>query len=149
MKILLSSGSLYTLPLAKTFHIASETGYDGMEVIICETIRSDGGYSLLRNLREILPIYVLHAPFHVIPGWGDRVTALRKTVELAKGISVPMVSFHPPKWLDLEIMFWRWMYTIKDFQGELGGGEVAIAMENTKERDVVEICYFSFYDSSF
>jgi sugar phosphate isomerase/epimerase len=130
MKILLSSGSLYTLPLAKAFHIASETGYDGIEVIISETIGEDGGYGLLRNLKEILPIYVLHAPFHVIPGWGDRITSLRKTIELAKKISVPMVSFHPPKWLDLEIKFWRWMYSVTDFQGELGRGEVVIAMEN-------------------
>jgi sugar phosphate isomerase/epimerase len=130
MKILLSSGSLYTLPLAKAFHIASETGYDGMEVIISESFEQDEGYRLLRNLKEILPVYVLHAPFHVVPGWGDRIRALRKTVELARRISVPMVSFHPPKWLALEITFWRWMYTIGDFQGELGVGEVAIAMEN-------------------
>jgi len=88
----------------------------------------------LRNLSEILPIYVLHAPFHVIPGWGDRITALRKTIELAERISVPMVSFHPPKWLDLEMKFWRWMYTVRDFQGELGGGKVAIAMENMPYR---------------
>jgi len=134
MKILLSSGCLYTLPLAKTFHIAFETGYDGMEVIICETIGSDGGCSLLRNLSEILPIYVLHAPFHVIPGWGDRITALRKTIERAERISVPMVGFHPPKWLDLEITFWRWMYMVRDFQGELGGGKLAIAMENMPYR---------------
>lgn len=130
MKILLSSGSLYTLPLEKAFYMAADTGYDGMEVIISESFGQDDGYSLLSNLREILPVYVLHAPFHVIPGWGNRITALRKTVEVAKEIPVPIVSFHPPKWLDLEITFWRWMYTIEDFQEELGGGEVAIAMEN-------------------
>ena len=130
MKILLSSGSLYTLPLGKAFHIASETGYDGMEVIIPETLGQDEGYSLLSNLKEIVPIYVLHAPFDLIPGWGDRITALIKTIELAKRISIPMVNFHPPRWFDLEIKFWRWMYTVRDFQRELGGGKVTIAMEN-------------------
>jgi sugar phosphate isomerase/epimerase len=134
MKILLSSGSLYTLPLEKAFQIASETGYDGMEVIISERFGQDEGFSLLSNLKQVLPIHVLHAPFHVIPGWGNRKTALLKTIELAKRISVPMVNFHPPRWLDLEIKFWRWMYTVGDFQGELGGGKVAIAMENMPYR---------------
>ncbi len=132
MKILLSSGSLYTLPLERAFHIASETGYDGMEVIISENFGQDKGYSLLRDLKEIMPIYILHAPFNLIPGWGDRITALIKTIDLAKRISVPMVNFHPPKWLDLEIKFWRWMYTVGDFQRELGG--VTIAMENMPYR---------------
>jgi sugar phosphate isomerase/epimerase len=134
VKILLSSGSLYTLPLERAFHIASETGYNGMEIIISENFGQDKGYSLLRDLKEIMPIYILHAPFHVIPGWGDRITALRKTVDLAERISVPMVNFHPPKWLDLEIKFWRWMYTVGDFQRELGEGKVTIAMENMPYR---------------
>ncbi|UCD72132.1 MAG: sugar phosphate isomerase/epimerase [Syntrophobacterales bacterium] len=130
MKILLSSGSLYTFPLEKAFQFASETGYDGMEVIIDETFGKDEGYNLLSNLKEIAPIYILHAPFDPIPGWGDRIAALIKTIELAKKISVPMVNFHPPRWLDLEIKFWRWMYTVRDFQKELGRGKVTIAMEN-------------------
>ncbi len=134
MKILLSSGSLYTLPLEKAFQIASEAGYDGMEVIISETFGQDEGHSLLSKLQKVLPIYVLHAPFHVIPGWGDRITALLKTIELAKRISVPMVNFHPPRWLDLEITFWRWVYTVEDFQRELGGRKIAIAMENMPYR---------------
>jgi sugar phosphate isomerase/epimerase len=135
MKILLSSGSLYTLPLEMAFHIAKGTGYDGMEVIIPKTLeQDDGGPRLLRDLQEIAPICVLHAPFHPIPGWGDRITALMKTVELAESLSVPMVTFHPPKWLGLEIKFWRWMYTVRDFQRELGRGKVTIAMENMPYR---------------
>jgi sugar phosphate isomerase/epimerase len=134
MKILLSSGSLYTLPLEMAFHIAKGTGYDGMEVIIPKTLEQDGGPRLLRDLQEIAPICVLHAPFHPIPGWGDRITALMKTVELAESLSVPMVTFHPPKWLGLEIKFWRWMYTVRDFQRELGRGKVTIAMENMPYR---------------
>lgn len=134
MKILLSSGSLYTLPLEMAFHIAKGTGYDGVEVIIPESLEQDGGPRLLRDLQEIAPICVLHAPFHVIPGWGDRITALMKTVDLAESLSVPMVTFHPPKWLVPEVTFWRWMYTVKDFQRELGGGRVTIAMENMPYR---------------
>ncbi len=130
MKILLSSGSLYTRPVEKAFRIALDTGYDGMEVIISEDLAGHGADSLLRDLNEIIPIFVLHAPFNLIPGWGDRITALIKTVDLAKKISVPMVNFHPPEWLNLEVGFWRWMYAIGDFQTELGGGAVTIAMEN-------------------
>jgi sugar phosphate isomerase/epimerase len=91
MKTLLSSGCLYTLPLENAFYMAAEAGYDGMEVIVSESFGQDEGYRLLGNLKEILPIYVLHAPFHVLPGWGDRMRALRKTIEMAKGLSVHMV----------------------------------------------------------
>jgi sugar phosphate isomerase/epimerase len=135
MKILLSSGCLYTLPLEKVFRIASEAGYDGMEAIISEAIGGDERHLLLRDLTEILPIYVLHSPFHVIPGWGDSKTALLKTIELAERLSVPMVNFHPPKWLDLEMGFWRWMYSMRDFQCELGDGKIAIAVENMPYRE--------------
>ena len=135
MKTLLSSGCLYTLPLENAFYMAAEAGYDGMEVIVSESFGQDEGYRLLRNLKEILPIYVLHAPFHVLPGWGDRMRALRKTIEMAKGLSVPMVNFHPPKWLNLEVKFWRWMFMVRDFQQEVGGGKVAISVENMPYRE--------------
>jgi sugar phosphate isomerase/epimerase len=135
MKILLSSGCLYTLPLERAFSMAAEAGYDGMEVIISEAFGGHEGYSLLRDLNEITSIYVLHAPFHVIPGWGDRITAVLKTIELAERLSVPMVNFHPPKWFHLEMEFWRWMYSVRDFQGELGGRKIAIAVENMPCRE--------------
>lgn len=135
MKILLSSGCLHTLPLEKAFHMASEAGYDGMEVIVSESFGQDEGYRLLRDLNGIAPICVLHAPFHVIRGWGDRMRALIKTIELAKGLSVPMVNFHPPKWLNLEVKFWRWMYSVGDFQEELGDGALSISVENMPYRE--------------
>ena len=123
------------MPLENAFYMAAEAGYDGMEVIISEALGGHDGYTLLRNLNEIVPIYVLHAPFHLIPGWGDRVPAVLKTIDLAKRLSVPMVNFHPPKWLRLEMGFWRWMYRARDFQRELGRGEVAIAVENMPYRE--------------
>jgi len=115
--------------------MAAEAGYDGMEVIISETLRGHQGYRLLCDLNEIAPIYVLHAPFHGIRGWGDRMRALIKTIELAKGLAVPMVNFHPPKWLNLEVKFWRWMYSVGDFQKELGDGALTIAVENMPCRE--------------
>ena len=42
MKILLSAGSLYTLPLPKIFELARDTGFDGVEVIISPDYPRDG-----------------------------------------------------------------------------------------------------------
>jgi sugar phosphate isomerase/epimerase len=106
-----------------------------MEVIICESLGRDGGYGSLRELRGILPICVLHAPFSPLGDWGDRIETLINTVGLAREISVPMVNFHPPKWLGGEVGFWRWMYAVRDFQRELGEGEVTVTVENMPCKD--------------
>jgi len=130
MNLVLSAGSLHTLPLATIFQLARESGFDGVEIIINQDFRFSSGIELVRQLQEIHPVCSLHAPFFPIDGWGDQVQQLKRTVHLAIETGVPLVTFHPPAWLRMELGFWFWMKKISDFQAEIARGKVTVAIEN-------------------
>ncbi|MBW1971723.1 MAG: sugar phosphate isomerase/epimerase [Deltaproteobacteria bacterium] len=130
MKIVLSSGTLYNYPLIKVSKIAKEVGYDGLEVVIGQEFHDSDGVELLQQVVEVIPVYSLHAPFYPIDGWGYPIKSLLRTVVLAHLFSIPLVNFHPPSWAYLEFSFKRWLYKIKDFQKEVGKGNVMISIEN-------------------
>lgn len=130
MKLILSAGSLYTLPAPKVFELAREVGFDGMEVIINHDFGVVNHLKSLRTLQEILPVNSLHAPFFDIDGWGNKIDQLRICADLALAAEVPLINFHPPSWLSLEWKFWRWLKKIDDFQADLGQNRVTISIEN-------------------
>jgi len=130
MKLVLSSGSLFTLPLEQVFRLARETGFDGVEVIINQDFQFHDGVALVRHLQQIHPICSLHAPFFPVDGWGDQICQLERTVRLALDTDIPLVTFHPPVWLGLDQRFWRWLRSVADFQAELGRQRVRITLEN-------------------
>jgi sugar phosphate isomerase/epimerase len=66
-----------------------------------------------------------------LDGWGGPADSLRICIELAAERSIPLVNFHPPSWMGFEVGFWRWLYSVRDFQKEVGrGGQVAVTIEN-------------------
>jgi sugar phosphate isomerase/epimerase len=130
MKLILSAGSLYTLPAPKVFELAREVGFDGMEVIINHDFSAVNHLKYLRALQAILPVHSLHAPFFDIDGWGDKVDQLRICCDLALEADVPLINFHPPSWLSLELKFWRWLKRVGDFQADLGQNRVLVSIEN-------------------
>lgn len=130
MKLILSAGSLFTLPAPRVFELAREVGFDGIEVIINNEYGGGRDVRLLRSLQTILPVNSIHAPFFNIDGWGNKVDQLKSTVDLALETGVPLVNFHPPSWLNFELKFWRWLKGIDDFQVDLGQGRVMLALEN-------------------
>jgi sugar phosphate isomerase/epimerase len=130
MKLVLSAGSLYTLQLPKIFEIARDTGFDGVEVIINHDFSFRDNVSLFRELQTILPIASLHAPFFEIDGWGDKIGQVFRTADLALATGVPLINFHPPSWLGMEIKFMHWLSRVTDFQAEIGQNQVIISMEN-------------------
>ncbi len=130
MKLILSAGTLYTLPLHKAFEIARDAGFEGIEVIVNHDYEYNAGEELLADVIEILPISSIHAPFFEINGWGNKIKQLEKTVKLATKFNIPLINFHPPAWLSLERKFWRWLNKIKDFQAEIGNNQVLVTIEN-------------------
>lgn len=131
LRISLSSGSLFTLPLQRSFELAAEAGFDGVELIINQAFQHVNTAKLVRSLQEITQINSIHAPFMPLDGWGDPMESLRLSIELAAKTGIPLVNFHPPSWLGLEVRFWRWLYSIKDFQKEVGlDGKVSVTIEN-------------------
>lgn len=130
MKLVLSAGSLYTLPLERVFSIARDTGFDGMEVIIGYDFQYGDNVALIRDLQKILPVCSLHAPFLELDRWGNKIDQLHRTAALAIETGIPLINFHPPAWMGLEIKFWRWFNRVRDFQREVGKEEVIITLEN-------------------
>ncbi|MFA5514699.1 MAG: sugar phosphate isomerase/epimerase family protein [Desulfuromonadales bacterium] len=130
MKLVLSAGSLYTLPMVKIFEIARDVGFDGLEVIINYDFQYQDNVAYLRDLQQILPINSLHAPFFELDGWGNKIDQLFHTTELALAAGIPLINFHPPAWIALELRFWRWLNRMQDFQAEVGRNQVIITMEN-------------------
>lgn len=130
MKLILSAGSLYTLPLPKAFEIARDVGFDGVEVIITHDFEFGQGKALLAEVCQILPVASLHAPFFEINGWGNQIQQLEKTVNLAISNDIPLINFHPPIWMTMERKFWRWLNRIKNFQQEVGRDQVIVTIEN-------------------
>ena len=115
MKLILSAGTLYTLPAPRVFEMAREAGFDGMEVIINNDYGGGRDLKLLRSLQGILPVNSIHAPFLDVDGWGNKIDQLKSSVDLALATGVPVVNFHPPSWLSFELKFWRWLKGIDDF----------------------------------
>ncbi|MEI6208184.1 MAG: sugar phosphate isomerase/epimerase family protein [Desulfuromonadales bacterium] len=131
MLISLSTGCLFTLPLRKVFELAAESGFDGVELIINQDFVGVNPGKLIRSLQEIATIHSIHSPFMMLDGWGDQTDCLKRCVDLAAECGIPLVNFHPPSWMRLEIAFWRWLHKIRDFQKEIGmDGKVIITLEN-------------------
>ncbi|HXE96081.1 MAG TPA: sugar phosphate isomerase/epimerase [Dongiaceae bacterium] len=131
MILSLSTGSLFTLPLQRVFELAAESGFDGVELIINQDFQRVNSAKLVRSLQEIATIHSIHSPFMELDGWGGPIESLKHSVALAAECNIPLVNFHPPSWMGFEIRFWRWLYSIDDYQKEIGlGGKVALAMEN-------------------
>ena len=131
MMISLSTGTLFTLPLRRVFELSAEAGFDGVELIINQDFQKVNPVKLIASLQQTTTIHSIHAPFMPLDGWGGPIDSLRHCVALAAECGIPLVNFHPPSWMGVEIGFWRWLYSIRDFQKEIGlDGQVIITMEN-------------------
>jgi sugar phosphate isomerase/epimerase len=131
MILSLSTGSLFTLPLQRVFELAAESGFDGVELIINQDFQRVNASKLVRSLQEIATIHSIHAPFMELDGWGGVIESLKRSVAMAAECNIPLVNFHPPSWMGFEIGFWRWLYSIHDYQKEIGlDGTVTVTLEN-------------------
>jgi len=131
MILSLSTGSLFTLPLQRVFELATESGFDGVELIINQDFQRVNPVKLISSLQKIAVIHSIHAPFMELDGWGGPIDSLKRSVALAAECSIPLVNFHPPSWMGFEIGFWRWFYSIHDFQQVIGlDGRVTVTLEN-------------------
>jgi sugar phosphate isomerase/epimerase len=107
-----STISVFSRPLEQAFALISETGFDGVEVMVTSDPDSQDA-ARIRGLSEDheLPVVAVHAPFLLMSRrvWGrDPVGKIERTVELALRVAAPVVVVHPPyrwqsayrRWLD-------------------------------------------------
>lgn len=129
-KVVLSAGTLYTMKLEEIFKIASECGYDGIELIINTLFESRDPYKIIGQLLKICPIESIHAPFFKLHKWGHSGSALLKCITLARDFNIPLVNFHPPLWFPPEFGFWRWFRQVEDYQALISNSQVIVTLEN-------------------
>ena len=130
IKILLSTGTLYKKPPWIAAEIASRVGFDGVELVLGYGFQDSDGEKEIETMLKQAPILSLHAPFYRLRGWGKPFESLQKTILLADRHFIPLVTFHPPRWLDLEFGFYRTLNRIGNFQKSFGKGSLTITMEN-------------------
>jgi sugar phosphate isomerase/epimerase len=127
--ILLSTGSLYTYGLNRTFEIARDVGFDGVELLV-DTRWDTRQPDYLKRLRDEfkLPIMAVHAPFApTVPKWPrDTVGKLKSTASLARELEVDLVVAHAPRVSERE--YDRWLdESYPEYHEDVG---ITIAIEN-------------------
>jgi sugar phosphate isomerase/epimerase len=95
----LSTGSLYTYGLARTFELAAEAGFDAMEILVDQRWDSRQPDYLRRLSADSgLPIAAVHNPFKpFVPGWPhDVLGRLRQSAAVARAVGAGVVVAHLP-----------------------------------------------------
>lgn len=98
--VTLSSGSVYPEPLARTFEVAAELGYDGIEVMVqAEAATQDA--DTLRKLIDThgVPVHSIHSPCLLLTArvWTtDPLVKLSRSIDLAEQLGAEVVVVHPP-----------------------------------------------------
>jgi len=109
--IVCSTMSVFSMPLHDVFPLFSETGFDGLELMVTsdpDTQDADRVSDL--SERHLLPVRAIHAPFLLMARrvfGADPVAKIERTVELAQHVGAPLVVVHPPyRW---QTRYRRWL----------------------------------------
>jgi sugar phosphate isomerase/epimerase len=130
MKILLSTGSLFYLPIKDIFLIARDTGFDGCDLVIDRNFNDMRYLDVVGECLDVLPVYSVHAPYMKMKAWGSTAEALVRTLEIARNLGAHAVNFHPPSWYAMEVHYFKWFRKMKDFQKDFGCNGITLAVEN-------------------
>lgn len=126
----LSTGSLFTRPVAQVFAWAAEAGFDGVELLVDRRPETRDVEHIRRCIGDCgLPVPVVHVPFHsqATPEWSaDSVARVLATARLAQSLGAALVVVHLPLWR--EKRFARWLLEdLPQAERELG---LTLAVEN-------------------
>ena len=95
--VTLSTGSLYTYGLARTFELMQGSAFDGVEIIVdnrWDTRQADYINALVAQWG--IPVCSVHAPFQTISEMGaDYPSTLKATIRLAEAVGARTVVIHP------------------------------------------------------
>ena len=128
--LLLSTGSLYTKPIAQVFTWAQEAGFDGVELLVDRRPETRDRRHIQSCMKQTaLPVPVVHVPFHSQPTaeWGtDSVDRVLATAALAQELGARLVVVHLPLWR--ERRFARWL--LEELPTAENRLELVLAVEN-------------------
>lgn len=129
-RIVFSSAAFFARPLAQTFRLLADTGYEGAEVMVTKDPASQDPVRMRALAAEHgLTIGAIHAPCLLLTRrvWGtDPIAKVERSIEVAADAEVPLVVVHPPyRW---QRSFRRWLEErLPDLMTETG---VTVAVEN-------------------
>jgi len=96
----MSTTCVYPWSPERSFAMAKEAGYDGIELMVTRDVRTQDPAALIElSDRFELPILSVHAPVLLISQfvWGrDPRVKLERSAELARAVGAPTVVVHPP-----------------------------------------------------
>ncbi|MEW6354775.1 MAG: sugar phosphate isomerase/epimerase [Planctomycetota bacterium] len=95
--ILLSTGSIFHLPLADQFRAAKESGFDGVELMLGPELEHvpDAQFASLSETHNV-SIRCVHAPFFAASGLtDDYVREIDRAIETARRVNAVLVNLHP------------------------------------------------------
>ncbi|MBN2489967.1 MAG: sugar phosphate isomerase/epimerase [Planctomycetes bacterium] len=98
MRISLSTGALYGLPLEAVCRLAAEAGFESLELVVAPEVVVRGPGRVRALVADHgLEIAAVHPPLVWIPGWRERRGGLCRAVGLARALGAPRVVAHPPR----------------------------------------------------
>lgn len=93
--LLLSTGSLFHLPLEQVAAMAAQSGFDGLELIVNHPDLQPG--PAIDAVDAICPMRSLHAPFRQWSRWGGHQNSWKATTALANALpGCDHITLHPP-----------------------------------------------------
>jgi sugar phosphate isomerase/epimerase len=98
LRIALATASLYLYPLRRVFALAKNTGFEGLEVVLCPELRARGS-KYVRGLSQEygLPIFGLHPPMIPIPRRIQHHKLLPQMIPVAQDLACQYIVIHAPK----------------------------------------------------
>jgi sugar phosphate isomerase/epimerase len=128
--VLLSTAAFFTHPIASTFRLAAECGFEGVEVMVTKEPDSQDPRRI-RGLADEHGVRVgaLHAPCLLVTRsvWTtDPIEKVERSIEVAADADIPVVVVHPAyRW---QRRSHRWL--TEDLPAMEARTEVAVAVEN-------------------
>ncbi len=132
MRLSLSTASLYVYPLRKIFDIAGDTGFEGLELVVCPEVLLRGAEYVRRLSREYaLPIFTLHPSMIPAPRGRQHHRLLPQMTQLALELDCQFIVIHTPKALSMEDRLGQ-AYTeaVKTCVEKLSGASPRLCIEN-------------------
>lgn len=132
---LLSTGSLFHLPLPAIARIARAAGFSGLDMVMGSPKIAPG--PAVDEAHALCPVRVVHAPFRNWSAWGGHMDAWRAAVGLAAGLRCEAnaqavhVTLHPPAGTLRDAIQTRWFARAVDLPRLLGApAGVSLSLEN-------------------
>lgn len=122
-RILLSTGSVFHLPLPEVFRAAKESGFDGVELLLGPELAGVTGeeFALLSSRWEV-PVAAIHAPcIDLVAGNEDLLQRVAPVTAMAARLGAGLVSIHPMGLVRQEENVRAWVK---------GAGTILVSVEN-------------------